>query len=357
MQNRIVQIVQHMAPGGIESLARDLVVRLPGDNLLYSLEGEADDLVRRWSGIGAAADRLHGFGKQAGLVPKLVLRLAEEMRRVKPTAVFTHHVGPLLYGGLAARLAGVPVVVHVEHDVWHLQNTRRRGIVAAALHLVRPRLAAVSAAAADALGRATRMGAVHVPNGIDLTLFKPADRNAARRALGLPTAGLIVGCVGRLETVKGFDRAVEALRTMRSEVRLVIAGDGSQRGELVHLAARLGVSERVHFLGLRSDLPKIYPAFDVFCLPSRAEGLPLAVLEAQACNIPVAAFDVGAISEATCPASGLVVRRDDVPGMSAALSALLSAPPLRPPRMHVESRYDARTMFRRYEQLSHVEFH
>ncbi len=357
MHNRIIQIVQHMAPGGIESLARDLVLHLPGDNLLYSLEGETDDLLRSWSGIGAAADRLNGFGKRAGIVPRLVFRLAEELRRVKPTAVFTHHVGPLLYGGLAARLARVPVVVHVEHDVWHLQNTRRRSLVAGALHLVKPRVAAVSAAAAEALGRAARIGAVHVPNGIDLTRFRPGDRAAARKAIGVPAAGPLVGCVGRLETVKGMDRAVEALRLMRPETRLAVVGEGSQRGELARLAAERGVADRVHFLGLRSDLPRIYPAFDVFCLPSRAEGLPLAVLEAQACDVPVAAFDVGAIGEAVCPATGLVVPENDVRAMAEALSSLLIAPPLRAPRRHVEDRYDARIMFRRYEELSHAAFH
>jgi len=113
----------------------------------------------------------------------------------------------------------------------------------------------------------------------------------ARRALRLPDSGRLIGSAGRLEPVKGHALLIEALAALPTDVTLVLAGDGSQRPILEALAARLGVAERVHFLGHIDSIVTFYRALDVFCLPSVAEGLPLSVLEAQACG--VAAVVVG----------------------------------------------------------------
>ena len=99
----------------------------------------------------------------------------------------THHVGPLLYGGLAARLAGIRRLVHTEHDAWHLTDPRRRRLQAGLVGLLRPCLVADAALVRDSAEAALpgRRYAV-IGNGVDTHRFTPGDRDAARRVLGLP---------------------------------------------------------------------------------------------------------------------------------------------------------------------------
>jgi len=122
----MVQIVQRLSPGGIETLALGLAARLPGSNPVLSLDWSTRDIQDRWPALRQASVPIEGLEKPAGVQPAFVLRLARRLRALAPRAVVTHHIGPLLYGGLAARLAGVPVVAYVEHDVWHYAAARDR---------------------------------------------------------------------------------------------------------------------------------------------------------------------------------------------------------------------------------------
>jgi glycosyltransferase involved in cell wall biosynthesis len=160
-------------------------------------------------------------------------------------------------------------------------------------------------------------------NGVDTTRFAPADRTAARLALGLDADTPVIGVAARLEPVKGVDIALDAFARLEPPARLLIAGDGSQRAALVEKAAALGIGSRVDFVGLVNDMPAFFRAIDVFCLPSRAEGLPLSLLEAQACGVRVVASDVGGVAAAVCPTSGILVAGENVEALAAALRSAL----------------------------------
>src|SRR6185369_1529134 len=128
-----------------------------------------------------------------------------------------------------------------------------------------------------------------IPNGVDVRHWRMAaegaDRAALRTRCGLPVAGVVLGAVGRLHAVKNHALLVRALadiRRRRSDAALVLVGDGPERETLAALARRHDVAGAVHFLGLRRDVAQILPAFDVFCLPSQWEGIPLTLLEAMA---------------------------------------------------------------------------
>ena len=164
-------------------------------------------------------------------------------------------------------------------------------------------------------------------NGIDTTRFQPGDRQAARSALGLPPHGRVIGISARLEHVKGVDIALEALARLDGEavrdVTLAIAGSGSLLATLEQQAVALGIADRVAFLGHLDDMAAFYPALDVFCLPSRAEGLPLSLLEAQSCAIPVVATRVGGVCDAVCDATGHLVPSEDPSALASALQCSL----------------------------------
>ena len=167
-------------------------------------------------------------------------------------------------------------------------------------------------------------------NGVDTARFVPGDRGAARARLGLPCNGAIVGVAARLEMVKGVDVAIRALAALQCPALLAIAGTGSQQAALAHLAAECGVADRVAFLGHVDAMPDFYAAINVLCLSSRSEGLPLSLLEAQACGIPVVASKVGGVAAAVCPLSGRLVASEDSAGFASAIADAISGGPVNP---------------------------
>jgi L-malate glycosyltransferase len=174
-----------------------------------------------------------------------------------------------------------------------------------------------------AVGRATADGAVGVSseitsflqdrypsadvrcirNGIDLDrIAVTVERDAMRAQLGIAPDAFVVGSVGRLMPVKGFEYLVEAFAQLprkqtSPEHRLVIVGDGPLRDALGRCAGRHGVLRDVTFLGARSDVYDLMNAFDVFVLPSLHEGVPMVLLEAMAIGVPIVATHVGGIPE------------------------------------------------------------
>jgi glycosyltransferase involved in cell wall biosynthesis len=175
---------------------------------------------------------------------------------------------------------------------------------------------------------------VLLENGIDTAEYRrQQSTESARAALGLPANGLVVGAVGRLEPEKGFDvliRAVAALAGRGLDVRLVIVGEGGDRGRLEQLAGELGVADRVRLTGWQSDVRGYFEAMDVFALSSLREGLPNVLLEAMALEVPAVAARVAGVPALVHDGrTGLLVEPGDLAGLTRSLHALLTNPGLR----------------------------
>ena len=343
-----------MAPGGIETLVLDLIRKDDRAGRVFSLEGEAGALVSAWKSLDGVKQRLEAFGRREGLRPSLVRALARRLKAVGARSVVAHHLGPLIYGGAAARLAGIDgALVYVEHDAWHYERSRDRFIIRLCNWLLRPRFAAVSEALAQNL--ANILPGVHVdviPPGIDTERFVPAGRNQACARLGFSPEWKIVGTAGRLVPVKGQRLIIEAIRSLPADVHAVLVGDGPEREGLAGRARELGVADRVHLLGHRDDLERILPAFDVFCLSSHAEGLPRSVMEAQSCDVPVVATDVGSLRDAVCPETGTLVPPGDWQALATTLAAVLARPrKAGASRMFIEDRFSLRATQERFSRL------
>ena len=155
---------------------------------------------------------------------------------------------------------------------------------------------------------------------------QPTDRETARFALRLPPDALVLGTLGRLTEQKGqrlLLQAVAALARDLPDLVLFLAGAGPLRDDLEAEAARLGLADRVRFLGLRRDRPTLFAAMDVFVLPSRWEGLSLALVEAMGAGRAVVATDVGGNPEVVHNGrTGLLVRPNDADALADAIGTL-----------------------------------
>lgn len=347
-----MQVVQKMSPGGIETMALDLAATSEFAGPIVSLAGDRESLVAAWPSLATSRSPLFALEQGNRSALSVFAGLYSLFRRERPDVVVLHHIGPLLHGGLAARLAGIERIIHIEHDAWHYDNPTHQTIARLCERLVRPRRIAVSEAVAERVREVVPGASVTVvPPGVDTARFIPADRQHARRALALPATARIVGTIGRLVPVKGQTHLIAAMQELPADVVLIIVGDGPERAALEAQATAQGVADRVTFLGLRSDLERIVPAFDVFCLPSLAEGLPRALLEAQSCGVPAVASDVGGTSRGLAP-GGRLTAVGDVKGLARAIEDILAAPP--PPdatRAFVESGFSLAATTRKLDDI------
>jgi len=194
-----------------------------------------------------------------------------------------------------------------------------------------------------------------VPTGVDAGRFRPGDRLAVRKALGLSPEREIIGIVATLRSWKGHRFLIEALP---AGAELVIVGDGPQREALHAQVKTLGIESRVRFAGNRTDVLPWLQAFDVFALPSYAnEGVPQALLQAMLVGLPCVTTHVGSIFELAVPAvTALVVPPQDVAALRSALQRLLDEPSLRTrigmaAREHCAERFGYETMVTRMEVI------
>lgn len=352
---KVIHVVQHLAPGGIETLTLDLLkFSHPDDQvLIVSLEGTKPQALLNWPKLEPFKEQLVFLEKPDGVQLGLILTLIKAFKGVRPDVVHTHHIGPLLYAGYAARVAGVPVRIHTEHDVWHLENSKQVRMQGLILKAAKPTLVADASHVEKKLKSCfSYPDSVVIKNGVDCKKFKPGSKPLSREHFNLPLDKRIIGCAGRLESVKGHDTLITALSMMPKDVLVVIAGEGSQKQELKQLVTSLDLYSQVKFLGLVEDMPRFYQSLDLFCLPSRFEGFPLSPLEAQACNIPVVVTDVGASSEAICPITAALVMPDSPNQMADVLIHSLSRKYTQLPREFVVENNDIRRMVRAYEDLA-----
>jgi glycosyltransferase involved in cell wall biosynthesis len=170
------------------------------------------------------------------------------------------------------------------------------------------------------------MHVVSIPTGTDLGRFRPGDKTAARATLGLPANKPIVGIVATLRSWKGHRFLVSAMSDPRlAGAHLVIVGDGPQNDNLKQQIETLGLQERISLAGRHDNVVPWLQAFDIFALPSTGnEGVPQALMQAMACELPVVTTRAGAIPElAHDEKTALIVPTEDSDALAANIDRLL----------------------------------
>lgn len=310
---------------------------------------------------------------QATLKPrdlKALIALYRLIRRERPQIVHTHAAKPGVLGRVAARLAGVPVVVHTFHGhILHgyygpLMNRLLRRMERMLARLT-DRIIAVSEQVKQDL---VRYGVAQpdkisvIPLGLELEAFLDADvhRGELRRELGIASDAPLVGIVGRIFPIKNHRLFLEAAALVSAQepaARFVVVGDGTLRPEMEALAQRLGLGPRVVFTGWRRDLPSVYADLDVLVVSSDNEGTPVSAIEAMASGCPVVATRVGGLPDLIeDDEAGRLVPPRDPGALAGAIVGLLRDRDLvrrmgRRGRDRVRDRYRAERLCRDVEAL------
>jgi glycosyltransferase involved in cell wall biosynthesis len=257
-----------------------------------------------------------------------VWRMARAFADVDVVHLHTGRAGWL--GGLAAWWTGRPAVVTRRMDRRVRRGFRTRWIY----HRFTRHTAAISPAVQRCLedGGVDPARITIVPDALDPSRIAPARGRAALRAeLGADDGRFVVLAMAKLLHRKGLDLLLAAFARLPDDrALLVLAGSGPEEAALRAQAAQLGLRERVRFLGHRDDTGDLLAAADLFVLPSRAEGLGVAALEALAAARPVLATAVGGLAEVVVDGRcGVLVPPEDVPALAAALQRLRGDEPLR----------------------------
>lgn len=269
-----------------------------------------------------------------------LLILLWHIRREKPDIVHTHTSKAGILGRLAARIAGVPHIVHTPHGhVFHGHFGRIASAVFLALERYFTRFTekVVALTAGEkrdyvdlAVAKEQDIPVIH--SGVDVGEFavEGFDAVAKMHALGLDPQKRHVGFVGWLLPIKGPGYLLSAMSAVWQEhpdAELVFVGKGDLEGPLRAQASFAGNDGRVKFLGWRDDIPEIMPLFDVFVLPSLNEGMGRVLVEAMAAGRPVVASRVGGIPDLVRHGeTGLLVTPRDGEAIAASISLLLSNP-------------------------------
>jgi glycosyltransferase involved in cell wall biosynthesis len=301
---------------------------------------------------------------------RATLALWHVFRCERPDIVHTHTSKAGAVGRVAAWLAGIPVVIHTPHG--HIFYGYYGPAISWVIRLFERLLALIT----DRIVTLTDRGAnehvrykiagpekfVTIPSGIALSVFRSVrvEPSMKRKELGLPTEGPVIGTVGRLVPIKGHEWLLKAAPRVLAEfphATFVFLGEGPLLDQLQQLAAGLGISDHVMFLGARQDVPECLAAFDLFAFPSLNEGMGRALIEAMAVGLPAVATCVGGIPDVVEDGeTGLLVPARDETALADALLKLLRDPVRRQAygqaaRQSTGERFDASAMVRAIDRL------
>jgi glycosyltransferase involved in cell wall biosynthesis len=328
---RIIQIIDTLRTGGAQALlltfAKEMQAR--GQSLaVISLDEPCDSPVETQL-RGLSARLAYAPGKGLFDLPRL-LRLVRMLRTERADGVHSHLTYANILGSLAGWLAGLPAIATIHSEAPDPGRANRARYLVETLALRRFAGQVIAVGTRVEAGQRRRLGTgkvIAVPNAISIPLSLSAAERAELRGeiLGQAEGPLLIA-VGRLSPEKGYLDLLEAFARLHTEfpgVRLIVAGDGVLKESLQTSIRDFGLEGSVSLLGWRSDVLRLLSASDLFVSASRWEGLPLAVLEAMGCALPVVATAVGELPDTVTPETGLLVPAGQPLELACAMRVLL----------------------------------
>ncbi|MBC8554277.1 MAG: glycosyltransferase [Candidatus Brocadiales bacterium] len=326
----VVHLVEELTIGGLEKILTTIVLNLNKKKYNVSVwclrEGGffADKLVKE----GIDVKILHISTSRN---PLSIYKLYRLLKSHKFDIIHTHAYSAGTIGRVSAFLAGVPVIISHNQNVYDYYN-KYYHFVERFLSYITDGIICVSDVvkkfANETQGIDTKK-LVTIYNGIEnLRSVSRKETSALRKELGIPIDHSVIGVIAQFSEKKGFGyliRSASILLKCRKDVNFLLVGDGTIMGDMKQLCHNLKIEKNVIFAGERSDIPEMLSLIDIFVLPSIREGLPLAILEAMACGKPVIATNVGGVPEVVKNGiNGILVQPQDPEALHGAMKELLN---------------------------------
>ena len=334
----VVFSIDTMSVGGTEMNAIRTAERLDRERYRLSvvtLRGDGP-LAERYDRMGVPVLRFPIRNLYGTETVRQGIRLARFLRAERVSVVHCHDQYSNFFSTMAARWAGVPVVIASKrwvHSPLRYRIANGVGFRAASRVIANSDAVAASLARDDRLARDR---VVVVPNFVDEAAFGAPSAHVRQewvRELGLEPDALVVGIVASLLPIKDHATLLRAVATLAPEwaaLRLVVVGQGPELERLRALSDELGIAHAVRFAGLRPQVPSFHFLFDISVLSSVSEGFPNSLVEAMAAGRPIVATDVGGVRDAVRHgANGLLVAPGNPPAFADALRVLLRDADLR----------------------------
>lgn len=364
----VAYVVHTLAPGGLERCAAWLSGGLNRQRFQPLIVSLTTSSVSDWIADDVPVIELC---KPEGNSLGTILRLSRVLRKHRVDIVHSHSWPTLIECVAARRLAGTPVHLHAEHgtlptapDVSPWRKSLRRTSMRWGLGQAN-RVIAVAEAIRAKIHQFCyfpRQRISIIPNGVDLRPPVSGEkcREAIRSGLGISNNSLVVGSVGRIAAVKGFDILLASfaeLAALREDTHLLLVGDGPEFTKLSRLALDSPYSGRIHLVGHQATPSAWLRAMDIYVNSSHSEGLSLAVLEAMGVGLPLVVTNVGDHSALVSgpPRCGLTAPPNDSKALAGAILKLLNDRPLRDStsrnaRDVQQSSYSIEAMIANYEK-------
>lgn len=297
------------------------------------------------------------LGSGRTLDPRWVVDLVRLVRRERIRVVHTHSPPPAAVARIVLSVLAPSVrLVHTEHNRWDRFSAGTRWANRLTFGLS-DRIYAVSDDSRDSMTDRARRRVETLVHGTNVAEVRAhrADRSDARAGLGIGDEQVLVGTVANLRVQKNYPLLLDVadrVTTERPNVRFVAIGQGPEESSLRARHGELGLGERFRFYGFAPDVHRLMSGFDVFCMSSAFEGLPVALMDACALGLPVVATAVGGIPEAIGD-DALLVPSGDADALAAALIAVIDDPERRAELGRAAAtradRFDARRAVERQE--------
>jgi L-malate glycosyltransferase len=332
---KVLHIVFSLDTGGLESMVVNLCNNLDVDRFQPSI-----CVLRGGGALESRVDKsrvdLFEIKRLWRYDPTLPFRIAKEIYRRNFDIVHTHSWGTLIEGISGALMVNTPMLFHNEHGVL---EARSRNIPLQRWFWSKTDMV-ISVADALAEKMTKLIGfprqQIHViPNGVDTQRFQPRENGNLKPQMqfGSHPNKILFGIVARLVPVKnhlGLFHAFAQLRAQSIDADLIVAGDGELRDTLFQAAVDLHLTEHIHFLGDIANVTELLQTLDVFVLNSISEGMPITMLEAMACGLPVISTAVGSTPQLVRDGqNGILVKSEDINALATAMITLANNEPLR----------------------------
>lgn len=339
----ILHIIYKLSTGGLENGLVNIINNLPINRYKHSIVcvTESTSFRERIKINNISIYELH---KKAGLHLSIHVDIYNILKKIKPDIVHTRNLATIEYQ-LPAFLSGVPVRIHGEHgwDVHDFQGKNKKYIALRRIykHIIQYYIP-LSDQIKNYLSSEINISEnriIKILNGVDTEKFYPraSEKPAVQGCPFLSDRLLIIGAVGRMQgvkdqitLVKAFVRILKSSANLRNQLRLIIIGDGPIRDDAISLLQHEKMSSYAWLPGDRNDIPDLMRLFDIFVLPSTAEGISNVILEAMASALPVVATNVGGNHELVDDGqSGLLVKASDIEMMATTIEYYIENPSIR----------------------------